>query len=607
MNMIVSASVLLSSCAAFIGYEWVTFKNTAAEHLSTDADIAGIDVTPALLFDDAGAATESLAALRAMPNITGAAVYRSDGRLFAKYVRGTPGAATALPERLELSRNTHRLEDNQLIVSRQILSDHKPIGMIYIQSDLKEIEQRLRGYAVIVFAVLGASFAVALVVSSVLQRKISGPILSLTETARVVAVRRDYSVRASVESKDETGILGQAFNNMLLQIKEQNDTLQESERSFRQLANAMPQIVFTASAEGNAEYFNQKVYDYAGTVAGQSEILNWRSVIHPDDLEKYIEEWRKSVQTGAAFNMECRIRRASDGVYRWHLARALPVRDKEGHVTRWFGTYTDIDDQKKAEAEIREINAVLERRVAERTEKLTVANQELAKANEAKDRFLAAMSHELRTPLNAIIGFTGTLLMKLPGPLTPDQDSQLQAVRGSARHLLSLINDLLDLARIESGKVELNFEPVSCRSVVNEVATALAPLAEAKGLRFEVVLPEDDVVVPTDSRALSQIVINLTNNAIKFTDKGFIRVEVRKLDTARPRVELSVTDTGIGITEEDQKKLFRAFERAHGSIRRRFEGTGLGLHLSQKLAALLGGEIVCHSEYGNGSSFSLTL
>ena len=113
--------------------------------------------------------------------------------------------------------------------------------------------------------------------------------------------------------------------------------------------------------------------------------------------------------------------------------------------------------------------------------------------------------------------------------------------------------------------------------------------------------------MPTDTRALSQIVINLTNNAIKFTDRGFIRVEVKKLDTATPRVELSVIDSGIGISEEDQKKLFRAFERAQGTARRQFEGTGLGLYLSQKLAALLGGEIVCHSQYGNGSSFSLTL
>src|SRR5712692_5640440 len=144
MNMIVSATVLLFSCAAFIGYELVTFKRNAAEHLSTDAEIVGIDVTSALLFDDPRAATASLAALRAMPNIIGAAVYRADGTTFARYVRGFGSAMVALPERLQETTNTHRIDGDDLIVLRQIRSDGKPIGMLYIQSDLKEIGQRLQ-------------------------------------------------------------------------------------------------------------------------------------------------------------------------------------------------------------------------------------------------------------------------------------------------------------------------------------------------------------------------------------------------------------------------------------------------------------------------------
>ena len=248
------------------------------------------------------------------------------------------------------------------------------------------------------------------------------------------------------------------------------------------------------------------------------------------------------------------------------------------------------------------IRDVTERKRFEQT--LREKNVELEQASQAKDRFLASMSHELRTPLNAIIGFTGTLLMKLAGPLTDDQESQLQTIRTSARHLLSLINDLLDLAKIESGKVVLNFEPVNCRELVSEVATALAPAAKAKGLRFEVVMPDDDVIVPTDRRALSQIMINLTSNAIKFTEHGFVRLELSRPDR---RVELSVADSGIGISEEDQQKLFQAFEQMHGSSRRSFEGTGLGLHVSQKLASLLGGRIVCRSTFGHGSRFILTL
>jgi protein-histidine pros-kinase len=231
-------------------------------------------------------------------------------------------------------------------------------------------------------------------------------------------------------------------------------------------------------------------------------------------------------------------------------------------------------------------------------------NIELENANQAKDRFLASMSHELRTPLNAIIGFTGTLLMKLPGPLNADQDKQLKTVQGSARHLLSLINDLLDLAKIEAGKVELNLEPTVCQGVVEEVVASLRPQAEAKGLKLDVVMPKGELAVRTDRRVLSQIILNLANNAIKFTEAGGVLIRLRASGDA---VEIAVTDTGVGIRPEDQEKLFGAFSQVDASSRSRHEGTGLGLHLSRKLAELLGGKITFQSEPGKGSTFALML
>jgi PAS domain S-box-containing protein len=252
------------------------------------------------------------------------------------------------------------------------------------------------------------------------------------------------------------------------------------------------------------------------------------------------------------------------------------------------------------------IRDVTERKHFERT--LQEKNLELENANLAKDRFLASMSHELRTPLNAIIGFTGTLLMRLPGPLTADQEKQLQTVQSSARHLLSLINDLLDLAKIESGKVELNREPLVAQHMIQEVALALRPLAESKGLGFDVVMPTADLVIQTDRRAISQILINLVNNAIKFTEHGGVRLELGLCrQEGRVQTEISVVDTGIGIRSQDQAKLFQAFEQVDMPTRRRYEGTGLGLHLSQKLAELLGGYITFKSEYSKGSTFTLVL
>lgn len=250
------------------------------------------------------------------------------------------------------------------------------------------------------------------------------------------------------------------------------------------------------------------------------------------------------------------------------------------------------------------IRDVTERKRVERA--LQEKNVELENASQAKDRFLASMSHELRTPLNAIIGFTGTLLMRLPGPLTADQEHQLQTVKASAKHLLSLINDLLDLAKIESGKVELVTEPVACQGVLNEVVATLRPLAQAKGLTFELSMPAQDVMARTDRRAFSQILINLANNAVKFTEQGLVRLEVTNPDAGASVIEICVIDTGTGIKPEDQEKLFKAFTQVTtGALRS--EGTGLGLHLSQKLAGLLGGAIRFTSEFGKGSTFVLSL
>ncbi|MEC4721043.1 PAS domain S-box protein [Noviherbaspirillum sp. CPCC 100848] len=252
------------------------------------------------------------------------------------------------------------------------------------------------------------------------------------------------------------------------------------------------------------------------------------------------------------------------------------------------------------------IRDMTERRQIERT--LHEKNMELKKANLAKDHFLAAMSHELRTPLNAIIGFTGTLLMRLPGPLTQDQDKQLRTVQHSAKHLLSLINDLLDLARVESGKISLHVEAVSLSSLVSGIIDTITPLARQKDLALKFDAPDRDVVFQTDRRAVSQILLNLVNNAVKFTERGSILVSLRERvrDGTREAI-ISVCDSGIGIREEDQGRLFEAFSQVDTGSTRRYEGSGLGLYLSRQLAALLGAQLAFVSNYGEGSQFTLSL
>jgi len=261
-----------------------------------------------------------------------------------------------------------------------------------------------------------------------------------------------------------------------------------------------------------------------------------------------------------------------------------PIETEAGRLV--MSAIRDISERKRFELALREKNLELER------------------ASQAKDRFLATMSHELRTPLNAIIGFTGLMLMKLPGPLTPDQEKQLGLVQSSGKHLLSLINDLLDLAKIESGRVELQLAPVDGAALIDEVLQTLKPTADAKGLALRGAVAAGVPPALADRRALQQILINLTGNALKFTAAGSVVVELR----AEPGgVAIAVHDTGIGISAADQTRLFQAFSQVGDAQARKHEGTGLGLHLSTKLAELMGGRIEVASEPGRGSVFTLHL
>jgi len=248
------------------------------------------------------------------------------------------------------------------------------------------------------------------------------------------------------------------------------------------------------------------------------------------------------------------------------------------------------------------IRDITERKRFERA--LQEKNEELAMANQAKDQFLASMSHELRTPLNAIIGFTGTLLMGLPGPLNDDQKKQLGTVRSSAQHLLSLINDLLDVAKIDAGKLELSPEQVNLNQLLEEIFGTFSLQADEKALQLSLELPDQPVNLETDRRALSQILMNLTSNGLKFTSNGGVRLKLSQSD--HHQITVSVRDTGPGIDPSVQQNLFQPFSRGVLSSRKT-EGTGLGLYLSQKLATQLGGAISLTSSTDQGSEFTLRL
>ena len=265
--------------------------------------------------------------------------------------------------------------------------------------------------------------------------------------------------------------------------------------------------------------------------------------------------------------------------------------------------FEDITERRRAEDALRIARDELEVKVAERTRELAQANIQLQELDRLKSMFIASMSHELRTPLNSIIGFTGIILQGMAGEITKEQSKQLTMVKNSAEHLLALINDVIDVSKIEAGKVEPAIEEFDFLCIIREVKDSFEVIADEKGLKLSIEMP-DKLVIKSDERRTKQIIMNLVNNAVKFTDRGKIEIKAAKKDR---RVEISVRDTGIGIKKEDMAKLFKAFSRVREVGMPVWEGTGLGLYISKKLADLLGGEIQVESEWGRGSEFTFTL
>jgi len=303
----------------------------------------------------------------------------------------------------------------------------------------------------------------------------------------------------------------------------------------------------------------------------------------------------------------------------WHSTE-IPVRHRRGHdipvevsfseiqlqgETCFVGFLRDISRRKQAEDALRSANEALEQRVAQRTYELTQANTRLRELDRLKSEFLATMSHELRTPLNAILGFSGLLRAGTSGPLNPEQARQLGLVHGAGEHLLALINDLLDLSRIESGRVTLDASDFDLASVLAEVRDTLHPAVQAKGLKLIDDTPEGLwPVLHGDRRKLYQVLLNLVNNAIKFTPEGEVRIAAR---IEGEQVCISVADTGIGIAPEQQALLFQPFRQLDGGATRSHEGTGLGLYYSRRLVTLMHGSIGVLSTPGRGSVFTVRL
>ncbi len=425
----------------------------------------------------------------------------------------------------------------------------------------------------------------------------------------LMAMRSDgtrFPAKVVTHSIPLDGVRGFAFYlRDLTGLKYAERALRESELRFRTLVECIPDIVWSSDSNGSLAYFNEAWYRYTGQNEQEATDWGWAAVVHPEDRQRNIAAWKHAIAMEEPFQIEFRLLHANGG-HRWHLGRGTPLRDDQGVVRRWLGTCTDIEEQKQAQQVLARSEEELKALVSVRTFELEQERDRAEAANRAKSSFVANMSHELRTPLNGILGFSELLRDGVVGPVTNTQTELLDDVLSSGRHLLQLIDDLLDIAKIEAGKMVAYPEWISPQGIAEEVAQALRPISTRSRIAVRLIGDPELKVVYTDARMFRQVVYNYLSNALKFTPLDG-QVEVQLARQSQQTFTLRVQDTGPGISPEGQTLLFRQFQQLDGLMNKRFSGTGLGLALVKQMVELQSGSVGVDSQLGRGSTFWASL
>ncbi len=420
---------------------------------------------------------------------------------------------------------------------------------------------------------------------------IETPVQLLQDDGQMKDFFLNFVYQPTINVRGETEGIVVVVHDVTLQL-EARTRIRESEKKFRNLADSMPQLIWTADGSGTIDYTNRGFADFSGLI--KPEIFKGPDslLVHPEDYQGLIEKWGTARARGQIFQGEARFRR-HDGVYRWFLLRAVPSKSEVSGTEKWFGSCTDMEEQKQL------------------TMELAVSKSLAESANAAKSRFLANMSHEIRTPLGIILGFSEFLLEPLQS--AADRHDCTITIRRNATQLSSLINELLDISKIEADRLEIEKIRFELRDLIRDVQQLMGFHAKEKGvgLNFYFDGPVQKNIT-TDPVRLRQILINIVGNALKFTEKGGVAVHISMSPSQGElpslRLRFDVFDTGIGLSPEQTDRIWEPFVQADSSTTRRFGGSGLGLPLSRRLAIALGGDLfLSKSNPGLGSHFTFTI
>jgi PAS domain S-box-containing protein len=486
-------------------------------------------------------------------------------------------------------------------------------------AQVERIEVSTRGFETrILLLVVGVMTGAVLVLIWLVDRTIGRPIATATAIARRVSAG-DFSTPIMVAGRDDTAQMLGALKTMQESLAVSQESLRESEAHSRLLLESAGEGIYGVDSHGRCIFFNPVGAKILG-FQGPEQLLgkDMHAIMHhayPDGTPYPADKCRASrtYRNGEPAHVDDEVFWRADGSSVPVEYRSYPIY-RNGRLAGAVVNFSDISERKRAESEIRtahdalaEERARLADRVAERTAELDLANADLARIARAKDEFLAAMSHELRTPLTSILGLSETLEDGLLGALSERQAKAARTIRENGTHLLALINDILDLAKVESGKMEIVWDEVPAAQLWDASLRMIRQSAERKGLGISTNIDQAVRLLRGDSRRLKQMLVNLLGNAVKFTPSGGrIGLDV-SADPDRHRVRIGVWDTGIGIPAEQRARLFEPFVQLDSRLSRQYDGSGLGLALLHSMVELHGGDISVESEVGQGSRFEVTL
>ena len=573
--MMIASAVLLLAFAALFCFQAYTLKQHSAHELAVVGEITAHNCAAAVMFKDEDAAAQILGGLRTMPQIVSARLELADQQQLAFF--GTPRDETQIKAaRLE---SGFRIDGDRILLAQPVMASGAREGTLYLLADLHATtSQLLKLYGGIFALVLVASLLVAFILSNQFLHIITTPILRLAGTARTIADHNDYSVRAAKVCGDEVGVLTDAFNQMLAQIQSQDTALRENENKLAQ-AQAIAHLGYWERDLITDRLMWSSETNRVFGLSPEEDVNNFarfQELIYPEDRDMVMQAIGVALRGGPRYEVEYRVVWPS-GEVRFVYSQGDVILDEAGQPRRMFGTVQDVTERKLVD--------------------------EVKRASKAKSEFLSRMSHELRTPLNAILGFGQLLERQKP---TEVQRKRVGYILSAGKHLLDLINEVLDISRIEAGRMQLSLEPVCVADALEETLDLMRPLATERSIQLSASADIDaGVHVLADRQRFKQVLVNLLNNAVKYTP-FFGGVAVSYHVPGNEKVRVLVSDTGPGIPAEKLARLFTPFERL-GAEQSAIEGTGLGLALSQRLMDAMGGSIGVESAVGKGSTFWIEL